>query len=149
MARPTLLTKELIADAEKVVARSWCFESASTLLGIDRRTLGRWVREGTRELRRRSQGEGDPSKDLHVELAVTVRMAMVNQAAECLSLIKAAAAGGDWRAAAWILERRWPEDFGRRESEQLVLLKREIDELKQRVRSCDGKADSSQPEQFH
>ena len=32
----------------------------------------------------------------------------------CLRQIKEAAQNGDWRAAAWMLERRYPEKWGRR-----------------------------------
>ena len=129
MARPTLLTKGLIALAEKAVARSWCLETAAQMLGIDRRTLARWLREGNRERRRRERGAVDASKDLHVRFAVAVERALANQVGDFLDLIRRAAEAGDWRAAAWILERRRPEEFGLRESRELVRLGNQVDEL--------------------
>ena len=57
-----------------------------------RASAGRTLRRVCRALKR---------ADLEAELA-------------CLRQIKEAAQNGDWRAAAWMLERRYPEKWGRR-----------------------------------
>ncbi len=45
--------------------------------------------------------------------AENVEAATATCAVHYLTVIQAAANEGDWKAASWLLERRWPEDYGR------------------------------------
>lgn len=68
---------------------------AAQAVGIHRTTLSRWK-------------SADP------ELAEAMERAESEAKAKLLQLVLSSAGGEDpdWRAAAWILERRWPDEFG-------------------------------------
>lgn len=49
------------------------------------------------------------------KFAEQVEAAQARAVAPLLDRIRTAATNGQWQAAAWILERRWPGEFGRRD----------------------------------
>ena len=49
------------------------------------------------------------------KFAEQVEAAQARAVAPLLDRIRTAASNGQWQAAAWILERRWPGEFGRRD----------------------------------
>ena len=73
-------------------------------------TLYRWLDDG--------EAEGAPL--LVADFALAVRQAEAQFEAECVGRIEAAAVGGDWKADAWLLERRHPQRWGRRTSRELT-----------------------------
>lgn len=91
--RPTIRTPE---NAGKVIAAlkgGATYRMAAAAIGCDETTLIRW-----------RHADADFASDCaRAELAGSL---------ELLKKIKAAASA-DWRAAAWILERRYPRDYGR------------------------------------
>ena len=103
MPRPTKLNAKRAQQICDYVAQGHTREVAAQACGIVSTTLYRWMKRGER------QPDGPYGEfcralkraDLEVELA-------------CLRQIKEAAQNGDWRAAAWTLERRYPEKWGRR-----------------------------------
>lgn len=72
------------------------FRLACSYAGIDHATFYRWL-----------------EKD--ATLATAVKEAEGAAVVGWLAKIEKAASEGNWQAAAWKLERRYPEDFGRRE----------------------------------
>jgi len=72
------------------------FRLAAAYAGIDHATLYRWLEKDATLATRIKEAEG---------------AAVVGW----LAKIEKAASDGNWQAAAWKLERRYPEDFGRRE----------------------------------
>jgi hypothetical protein len=97
--RPTLRTPETCQKLIEVVRTGLPLKFAAASVGVTYEALNQWR-------------EKDPKFSKEVELA---RLASVK---ERWDLIQLAAAGngetpGDWKAAAWSVERTWPADFGR------------------------------------
>ena len=91
MSRRSKKTKEVIEAILANLREGLTKEVACSQAGINSRTLYNWC-------------EDDAELALDVQAAIDVSQAV---------LIKAvtSAAFTDWRAAAWMLERRWPGDF--------------------------------------
>lgn len=114
MARPTKLTPEIskrICEAIRIGAtRLFAAEYAD----IDESTFYRWIERGNNE-------ESGP---FH-EFCKALKRAEAEGVVTCLSRIQSAAVGkikengklsdykGQWQAAAWILERRHPKEYGK------------------------------------
>lgn len=99
MARPrknTPTAKERIIEA---VGLGATYERAAAAGGIGYSTLREWIL-------------AEP------EFAEAVKAAEAKCANEALIAIKRAARGGQWQAAAWLLERRYPSEYGRTVQEQ-------------------------------
>lgn len=103
--RPSRLTpgvQERLVHATRIGASR---ESAAKYAGISLRTLEYWIRRG------RTQQRGKfavllvdlRAADTHAEFTLLARISL--------------AAQKDWRAAAWILERRFPKKWGRVETQ--------------------------------
>lgn len=83
-------------------------ETAAAFAGISKDTLYRWLREGARN----PKGE-------YGEFHEMVREVMASAEVLLLAQIGKAAREGHWQAAAWHLERKHPERWGRRERHEL------------------------------
>ena len=82
------------------------YEIAAQAAGVSRMTMWRWVRLGQKDL--------DAGVDTNharflreIEQAEAFTIAGIEQ-----SLMRTAASGVDWRAAAWVLARKRPLDYG-------------------------------------
>jgi len=105
--RPTKLTPE---TQKKIVAaiQAGCYmETAAAFAGIDRATLHRWLKRG-----RRADPEAEDEGIYRDFCAVIARALAQSEVADVTVLSLAAKA--DWRAAAWRLERKFPDRWGRR-----------------------------------
>lgn len=71
------------------------YRLAAHVAGINESTLYRW-------------------SHLHPEFAARMAQVSAEAAVGWLQTIDAAAAAGEWQAAAWKLERRYPAEYGRR-----------------------------------
>lgn len=94
MARPrknTPSAKERIIEA---VGLGATYERAAAAGGIGYSTLREWILADA-------------------EFAEAVKQAEAQRANEALSAIRRAARDGQWQAAAWLLERRYPGEYGR------------------------------------
>lgn len=69
--------------------------------GICERTLHNWLAKG------REEEEGEFSR-----FAERCDRAMIEEKLNLLTIVQKAAVE-DWKSAAWLLERRWPKEFGR------------------------------------
>ncbi len=98
--RPSKLTH---AVQERVV-QALCLgnyrQIAAAYAGIDERTLRRWLQQGTNE-------PDGPYRDFRD----AVHSAEAKSQVMSMGCVGQAARNGDWRAAAWMLERRVPERF--------------------------------------
>ena len=108
MARKRKLTKELIKEAYKLVAAGNYDKDVYPILGIDKSTWYRWL------------SEGETAKSgLKKEFYDTVKKAEKDAIARNVALIQRAAQEGNWQAAAWWLERKYFEDWGRKDKVDL------------------------------
>ena len=81
---------------------------AALAAGIDRVTLWRWIKRG-------KKAKSGKYRAFLRELIQASAMGGVRNVT-CISR----AAARDWRAAAWMLERRYPRDYGKREKVELT-----------------------------
>jgi hypothetical protein len=91
---------------------------AARALGLSRSTVRAWCRQGRRARRGKFRA-----------FLTALEKAEAECAARRLERIRAAADKGTWQAAAWMLERRWPEAWS--------LQAKEIRELFRRVRELE------------
>ena len=97
MGRPEKLSQHHL-DRIALLLRSGCYiENAAACAGISRSTFYRWLRRGETQARGKYRNFWD---------TVTVSLAICE--VRHVSAI-AAAAQTDWRAAAWLLERRFSQ----------------------------------------
>lgn len=96
MARPAIKLdegrrKRLLAALEAGAT----LRMAAAAAGVSEDTLARW-------------------RKADADLQADIETAEARGAVRALEVIQAAAAAGTWQAAAWMLERRYPADYGRR-----------------------------------
>ena len=111
MARPSSLTDERREAAERALATGAPLSVAAAAADVSPRTLSRWLEDGLvvrRELVAVPE-PGEPSAGGGGALReddVGIERALVGAVLT--------AAKTDWRAATWLLERRWPRRYARR-----------------------------------
>ena len=106
MARPTKLSPEIIESVAEGVASGMPFCHAAVAAGISERSFFKYQKIG----------KEDEEAGIDSEFAQFAR-AMKKAEAEAIRAnleIITMAAVDSWQAAAWILERRHPDQFGRR-----------------------------------
>lgn len=95
----TKLNEETINDLTLCITQGMTNKDACTVAGIATSTFYGWI--------------NDPSNELEKELADRVERARVVRKMQLLQTIFDAAENGCWQAAAWYLERRYPEEFAK------------------------------------
>lgn len=112
-ARPTL-TEKVIESTAQYLAMGMPVEKAARLSGISPSVFYKWQAIGRDEEERRLNGErADRKLDLYVQFVEGIEKGRGAFVARNLARIDKAAEDGNWQAAAWSLERRYPKDFGR------------------------------------
>ena len=105
--QPRLLTpkvQEVICEAIEAAA---ALEIAAQAAGIGARTLDEWLQHGRKELEADPDAEG-PCADF----VRAVSVASAKFEGDCLAMIQDAAPK-NWTAAAWLLERKFPERYAK------------------------------------
>ena len=105
--RPSKLTHERQAKICDAIRAGNYMETAAAFAGIDKTTLYAWLRKG----RKANRGK-------HREFVDAVEKAMADAEARDVAMIGKAAADGTWQAAAWRLERKHPDRWGRTDRHQ-------------------------------
>lgn len=103
MGRKPIAIDPYIEKLEQAIAIGATFEMAAMYAGISQKTFERW----------RAQAATAPEGSPFGQLRERLRQAEGRAAVGWLAKIEQAASNGDFRAAAWKLERRWPKEFGR------------------------------------
>lgn len=140
--RPTGLTNELIDEFEKLLAVVSYIETVGDLLGISGATWKFWIRDGRAEQKNIDTVPGytpDPRRALHLRM-FKVYLSSLAQF-QLRNITKIHTAGDrDWRASAWLLERRFYAQWGDK-SRDVADLKRAVEEMEKSI----AKTKSSTP----
>jgi len=107
MGRPTKLTPELQAKAEKLIASGNYASTTCRLLGISESTWYDWLKRGKESKR----------KNRYSEFSDAIKRAEAAAEARAVSGIMAAGRK-NWTAYAWYLERKSPDRWGRKDKLQ-------------------------------
>ena len=135
--RPTKLTPTLTKTICSYIADGSYIFTACAAVGIDERTYQRYIKQGEADLK--AQKDTDfavfvASIKKAEAKAGTHHVEIIHNSAEGGQLIKETVTtrkNGDeitervysapnWQAAAWLLERKYPDDWGRRERHELT-----------------------------
>lgn len=111
MARPTKFTRDVVNRLLRGIRMGGTYESACRYAGIDYNTFCNW-RDG-----KFPRGLDDDQKEMKLEFLEALTRAEGDSGARALSTIQQAMSQGDWKAASWLLERRWPDEYGQRRVE--------------------------------
>ena len=103
MARPTKLTKEVQERILQAVQAGNYLDTAAQYAGIDGSTMRRWVQKG----------EGEGATEPYRAFCTALKSARASAEVRSVALIQTAASNGTWQAAAWYLERSYPDRWGR------------------------------------
>lgn len=106
MGRPTKLTKDTTERFLQGLKLGLTYRLAASYAGVGVSTVHNWIARGDRD-----------SGTIYSEFRDAVKEAEGINAAQCMARIIKAADTGQWQASAWILERRYPADYGRRVQE--------------------------------
>lgn len=101
-----MLTPETMADIVRMLEVGAYLTHAAAAVGIDRRTVYRWLEQGAADRAARRD-------TIEVQFADAVAR---SRAKGCVAMVEVINRAGDrdWRAAAWMLERTEPGLFGQR-----------------------------------
>jgi transposase len=103
IGRPSKLSPEITERICAGIRSGLYLHSAAELAGVHVSTVNRWMAAGADE------GAEGP----HAAFRTAIKKAESETQAATLDIIRQAAANGTWTAAAWYLERRHPELWGR------------------------------------
>ena len=93
--RPTLCSAEHCKRAEEAMRLGLTYELCAAYIGVGRSTFFNWLKKG------KAQKSG-----IYVQFRDAVRRGEAQGAAMSLATIAQSARAGEWKAAAWLLERR-------------------------------------------
>lgn len=159
MHRKTDCTPKIIALIEKNVCQGLSNKDAAKLAGISDRSFYNWLERGRNELERvagNSRAKIRKSEEPFVRFFRTIKKAVPKRKRLLIGRIQQAARGGEqiketrrtfkkgvlveevttektraaeWQAAAWLLERLHPEEFGRRTRVDVHDWRKELKEI--------------------
>lgn len=113
MARPSKLTPEVLSTVSSYLAVGSTLEVAASAAGVGTRTLERWLQRARELVDRVEQHRRVESRDrVYLELMEAITTREAEAEVKALATIQKSALGGDWRAAAWYLEKRHPDKYG-------------------------------------
>lgn len=113
--RPSKLTPERASRIRAAVAGGAFATVAARAGGISGATYRAWMARG-RDAERDGDGSAVNEADLpYVEFHESIREAEAKAEVAAVALIQQAARRGEWRAAAWFLERKHSDRWGRRD----------------------------------
>lgn len=102
MGRPTKLTPETQKRIVDGIRMGATYELAAQYGGVSYDTFNNWIKAGV-----------DAKSGSYFEFFNAVKRAEGEAAIGWLAKIEKAANDGEWQAAAWKLERRYPQNYGR------------------------------------
>ena len=113
LGRPSQLTPKLKKDFLDAIAAGSHYEPACAYVGISYTTFRQWMQRGQGTHSRKSSAE-------YVDFVEAVHLAEAKGEISAIAAIRGATKK-DWRAAAWMLERRHPDRWSVTQKIQLQL----------------------------
>lgn len=107
LGRPEKLTPELQSKIVAFIRAGGYIETAAAAAGISKVTFYEWLKRGAGQ-----------AKGSYRDFANAVEKAAAESEMADVARINKAAQDGVWQAAAWRLERKYPERWGRKERGQ-------------------------------
>ena len=111
MGRKPIISPAIIEKVCWNIQKSIPYKYSALIGGISESTLYDWIEKGE-ALHGVDESELSESQKLYVEFAEEVKKAKALSVSDAVTVINTASSNS-WQAAAWMLERRCPEDFGR------------------------------------
>lgn len=109
IGRPPKLTAEMIEQICDLLIEGSTIARSAVITGVSESTIYRWL----------AIGKSEGAEPIYVELVTRVGEAIESSEFELLQRMRIAGSKPDhWRATAWMLERRFPEKYGKNVSEQ-------------------------------
>jgi transposase len=102
MAPPTKLTRAVERDIARLVRAGIPYPTAATLVGIGERTIYRWLERGH---------EPGRANAMHRRFRAVIERARAEAQFDIFSRMVLASQRGSWKAAAWLLERQYPDRY--------------------------------------
>ncbi|HEY8597354.1 MAG TPA: hypothetical protein VIL85_02920 [Thermomicrobiales bacterium] len=117
VGRPTRLNEEIVKRLLEMFSLGASQADACRYAGVSHDSLQRWIAAGRAELAAiEGMAEGEHDCSDAAVLVLAIDRAMGEFAKTQLANIKLAATSpNNWTASAWLLERRLPDDWGKRE----------------------------------
>lgn len=118
--RPTLLDNEMQSQIVAAIQRGAYIETAAALAGIHKSTFYDWLKIGRETLKACAEAHEDqqpaitPHQAACANLADAIEKAMAQSEVRDIKAIDDAAQAGQWQAAAWKLERKHHQRWGRK-----------------------------------
>jgi hypothetical protein len=103
MARPSKLTSDITKQIGDNVALGLTYALAARSAGITYKTFNDWMNKGKTE-----------KSGKYYQFSQYIQKCNADAAKKCLERLNEAAEAGNCQVCMWILDRRFPEDFGRR-----------------------------------
>lgn len=121
MARPVKLNEEIQKKVVDAVRAGNYLETAAAYSGLDVSTVRRWVKRGEREIQRlESKGaKSKASEKKYIEFCTAIKKASAESEMRDVLVIGNAAKEA-WQAAAWRLERKYPDRWGRKDKHEVT-----------------------------
>ena len=114
--RPSKLTPEVQEKIVNALILGSYRADAAQFAGVDKATLRRWLVRGAQE-----------KDSFYAAFRDAVLEAESRSKVTAIGCVTKAVRDGDWRAAAWFLERKWPAEFCAKS--QLFLVAKALDEM--------------------
>ena len=150
MGRPTKLNEDITEEIVKAIKLGNYLETAAAYVGISKSTLYDWLRRGKREIERvekDSRRKVKQDEQIYVDFSYAVQKALAeSEMRDVLNISRASEI--QWQAAAWRLERKFPDKWGRvnRTSEldrkeqiaRINKLEAEIEKIEKEIKENEG-----------
>ncbi len=107
-----LLTEQVRAEIVRNLESGTTLEVAAQAAGVTRRTLRNWLAAGEQAETTVEHGERlSARQQSYLDLHEAARAARARAQVRALATVQKAALDGSWQAAAWFLERVYPDEF--------------------------------------
>jgi hypothetical protein len=117
MARPSKLTPNIIKRIGENIALGLPYSLAAEAAAIAYQTFNDCMNKGQTE-----------KFGKYYQFYIYIQKCTADAAKECLKRLDSAAKAGDTRICTWILERRFPEDFGRMEYRKMNVVSENLNQ---------------------